>query len=125
MDKWQAQHKLWSSFGYPAYDASSVPDGDDEDNRPSFPYITYQGIDGVFDSDTPSSISIWTRSYSWIQANTISNPVLQALKNGGITVKYDEGIIWVTLGDPASQNMGDPNDDLIRRKVISILIHFL
>ena len=122
MDKWQAQYNLWSSFGYPAYDASSVPDGN---NKPSFPYITYQGVDGTFDSDIPVTVSIWTRDYSWSQANAISNTIYQALKNGGETVRYSDGLIWATPGSPFSQNMGDPDDDLIRRKVLNVLLHFV
>lgn len=121
MDKWQAQYKLWSSFGLPAYDASSVPDGDD---KPDFPYITYQGVDGTFNSDIPASVSVWTRDYSWLPANAISDTIYQALKNGGVTVRYDGGIIWVTAETPFSQNMGDPDDDLIRRKVLNVLLHF-
>lgn len=121
MDKWQAQYKLWSSFGLPAYDASSVPDGDD---KPDFPYITYQGVDGTFNSDIPASVSVWTRDYSWLPANAISDTIYQALKNGGVTVRYDGGIIWITAETPFSQNMGDPDDDLIRRKVLNVLLHF-
>ena len=121
MDKWQAQYNLWSSFGIPAYDASSVPDGD---NTPDFPYITYQGTDGMFDSDASVYVSIWTRSFSWIQANELSNAVYQRLKNGGVVVPYDDGIIWVTAGEPFSQNMGDPNDDLVRRKLLNVTLHF-
>lgn len=121
MDKWQAQYILWSSFGIPAYDAASVPDGD---NAPSFPYITYQGVDGTFDSDLHVTVSIWTRDYSWTQANSISNTIYDAFKDGGITVRYDGGIIWATAENPFSQNMGDPNDDLIRRKVLNFILHF-
>lgn len=122
MDKWQAQYKLWSSFGLPAYDASSVPDGDD---RPNFPYLTYSGVDGTFDSDIPVTVSVWTRDYSWSQANRISDTIYQALKNGGATVRHDDGIIWATAESPFSQNMGDPDDDLIRRKILNILLHFV
>ena len=121
MDKWQAQYDFWSSFGIPAYDASSVPDGD---NRPDFPYITYNGVDGTFKSDIPTSASIWTRDFSWLSANEISNAIYQTLKNGGIVVPYDRGIIWVTAENPFAQNMGDPDDDLIRRKVLNVALHF-
>lgn len=121
MDKWQAQYKLWSSFGLPAYDASSVPDGDD---KPDFPYITYNGVDGTFDSNVPTSVSIWTRDYSWSRANAISDTIYWAIKDGGITVRYNDGIIWATAETPFSQNMGDPDDDLIRRKVLNVLLHF-
>lgn len=121
MDKWQAQYKLWSSFGIPAFDASSVPDGDD---APDFPYITYQGVDGTFDAVIPVSVNVWTRNYSWSQANEISNDIYEAVKDGGIVVRYDQGVIWATAENPFSQNLGDPNDDLIRRKVLNILLHF-
>lgn len=121
MDKWQAQYKLWASFGVPAYDASSVPDGE---LRPDFPYITYQGVDGTFDSDVPTSVSIWTRDYSWLQANALSDLIFQALKYGGRVIHYDEGIIWATAETPFAQNLGDPNDDLIRRKVLNVVLHF-
>lgn len=121
MDKWQAQYNLWSSFGMPVYDANSVPDGDD---KPDFPYITYTGIDGMFDTDVPTTISVWTRGTSWRPADSISDTIYKAIENGGIIVPYDGGIIWVTPRTPFSQNFGDPSDDLIRRKIINVTLHF-
>ena len=121
VDKWQAQYNFWSMFGIPVYDATSVPDGDD---APEFPYITYNGINSMFDEDAMSTASIWTRNTSWREADSISDQILSTLKNGGIAVPYTGGIIWFTAGVPFSQNMGDPNDDLIRRKILNVTLHF-
>ena len=120
-NKWQAQYQFWSSFGIPAYDATSVPDGDD---KPDYPYITYSGVNGDFDEDAMSSASIWTRGTSWADADRISDQIQSALENGGVVVPYTGGMIWFTIGVPFSQNMGDPNDDLIRRKVLNVTLHF-
>lgn len=121
INKWQAQYQFWSSFGLPVYDAASVPDGDD---APAFPYITYSGVNGNFNESSASSISVWTRGTSWTEADTISDQIQEALKNGGAVVPYDGGIVWITPGEPFSQNMGDPEDDLIRRKYIIVQLHF-
>ena len=121
MDKWKAQYNFWSSFGIPAFDAASVPDGDD---APDFPYITYTGTNGDFDTDTTVIASIWTRNTSWAEADRISNEIQAFLNNGGAVVPYDDGIIWITMGSPFAQNMGDPDDDLIRRKILNVTLHF-
>lgn len=121
MNKWQAQYQFWASFGVSAYDAASVPTGDD---APSFPYITYEGTDAPFDGDMPVNVSIWTRSTAWTQADALSDAIFAALKNGGKVVNYDGGMIWITAATPFSQNMGDPDDDLIRRKLLGVTLHF-
>lgn len=121
MNKWQAQYSFWSGFGVPAYDAASVPTGD---NAPPFPYITYTGMDAIFDSDVIADASIWTREFSWNNANALSDTIRNELKNGGKVIPYDGGIIWITANEPFAQNMGDPSDDLIKRKLLSVTLHF-
>lgn len=121
MNKWQAQYAFWSGFGIPAYDAASVPTGD---NAPPFPYITYTGMDAPFDSDVIADASIWTREFSWNDANALSDTIRDELKNGGKAIPYDGGIIWITANEPFAQNMGDPSDDLIKRKLLSVTLHF-
>lgn len=121
MNKWEAQYSFWSSFGVPAYDAASVPTGDD---APPFPYITYEGVDAPFNGEVPVLASIWTRGFPWESANSLSDTIFDALKNGGVVVPYDGGIIWITANTPFSQNMGDPSDDLVKRKLLSVTLHF-
>ena len=120
MDRWQSQFAFWNSFGVPAYEQSAVPDLDDVD----FPYITYPAMTAPFGGDTVASPSIWTRSPSWLEADALADTIEQRLKNGGEVVLYDGGMIWVTAETPFAQSMGDPNDDLIKRKVLTIGLHF-
>lgn len=120
MDKWQAQYTFWSSFGVPAYEENSVPDLDSV----TFPYITYQAVSAPFDGDVQQTASIWTRSTSWARADELSDQVEARLKNGGAVTRYDGGILWFTAEAPFSQSMGDPDDDRIKRKQLSVALHF-
>lgn len=118
VDKWQALYNFWSSFGVPAYEENSVPDQDDV----VFPYITYGAITSGFDNDHSGVASIWTNSTSWLSADTMAELISERLKNGGEVVAYTGGIIWITL--ESIQSMGDPEDDRIKRKLISVVYHF-
>ena len=117
-DKWEALYNFWSSFGIPAYEENSVPDSDDV----TFPYITYNALTAEFDSDLSDAASIWTKSTSWLSADTIANTIAARLKNGGETIPYADGMIWITL--ESIQSMGDPNNDKIKRKLLMVVYHF-
>lgn len=121
MDKWEAQYKFWSGFGVPAYEQNSVPDAD----HVVFPYITYEAASSTFNDDAYLTASIWTRSVSWLEADTISDSIESALNNGGSIVPHDDGAIWYTAGNPFSRSMGDPNDSLVKRKYLSVTAHFI
>lgn len=120
MDKYQAQALFWNSFNVPAYEVNSVPDLD----TVAFPYITYEMYSNTFNGDITASASVWTRSTSWLSADTITNAIETALRDGGQIMHYDGGMIWVTAGNPFAQNMGDPSDDRIKRKRLSVVLHF-
>lgn len=120
MDRYEAQYSFWASFGVPAYEENSVPDLEDV----TFPYITYQAAASAFDEDARLSANVWTRSTSWLQADTIANAIIARLKDGGENIAYDGGCIWVTPEAPLVQNMGDPEDDRIKRKLVSVVLHF-
>lgn len=123
MDKYQAQYAFWASFGVEAYEANSVPDQDEV----QFPYITYEPVSGPFGSDILVSASVWTRSTSWLAADTLAETILARLggrDGGGVTLTYDGGAIWITPEDSYARPMGDPDDDRIKRKVLSVVLHF-
>lgn len=119
MDRWEAQYSFWASFGVPAYEENSVPDLDEV----TFPYITYQAVTSPFDGDAMVNASIWTRSTSWLSADQLSDAVETRLKNGGATVPYTGGLLWYTAETPFAQNMGDPDDDRIKRKLLALILH--
>lgn len=120
-DRWQAQYAFWAGLlDVPVYEENSVPDAD----TVSFPYLTYQAVMGGFDTDTSVSASIWTRSTSWAQADTLANGAFAAIENGGKSVPYDGGMIWFTAGEPFAQSMGDPDDNSVKRKLLNVMAHF-
>lgn len=121
MDRWEAQYKFWSGFGVPAYEQNSVPDAD----HVVFPYITYEAVSALPGSNAYPTASIWTRSTSWLGADSLSDEIERTLRDGGILTPHDGGAIWFTPGAPFSTSMGDPNDDLVKRKVISVTAHFI
>jgi hypothetical protein len=120
MDKWQAQYNFWSSFGVPAFEESAVPDS----GKVSFPYITYQAMSAPFGNVTYPNANIWSRSTSWEEADAISDLIENTIKNGGAVVPYDGGIIWVVSEDTFSRSLADPSDNMIRRKLLSVALHF-
>lgn len=116
MDKEQALHSFWSQF-CTAYEENSVPD------NAVLPYITYQKAFGDFDQPTAMTGSIYTRSTSWRQADSILNQIDNAIKEGGQIITFDDGKIYFTKGTPFAQTMGE-DDRNIKRYVINLSVKF-
>ena len=121
MDKFQAIHSFWSSFGLNAYDESTVPDSDD---RPALPYITYDAVISNIGSPTAMSGSLWYYGTSWSQVTTKMIEIETALGLGGRIIPCDGGAIWIKRGTPFAQRMPDEND-MIRRIFINIEAEYL
>lgn len=118
MDKEQTLHSFWSSFGVNAYDPNTVPD-----DAP-FPRITYEVITNEFGVPTSLNGSIWDRSTGWNTITTICNQIDSRLSQGGQTLRYDGGMMWIKKGSPFASRLGDP-DDTIRRIVINIEVEYV
>ena len=111
-DRWQSQYEFWSQFGVPAYEENSVPDIKDMP-EPKYPYITYEAAAGGFDDQIPITASIWDRSNSWEKADKLADEIEHYIRLSNAT-RYDKGM-----------NMGDPDDDLIKRKLINVYFEFM
>lgn len=119
MDRWEALYDFWSSFGMPAYDDTSVP------ADATFPYITYQASVGPFEQLQNISASVWTESHSWLTADTKADEIEQYIKEMGCP-SVKGGRYRVFIGDtPFAQNMGDPDNDLIKRKLLNVTFEFM
>lgn len=114
-------HSFWSSFGLTAYEENSVPTGDE---KPSFPYITYQLVVDSFDNEVSMTASLWDNSTSWAYLTVKSNEIAQIIGRGGIILDCDGGKIWVKKGVPFIQNMSDPSNTNIKRKLINITVEY-
>jgi hypothetical protein len=119
MDKLQALHDFWSSFGIPAYDELTVPDGAE------LPYITYEAASDDFENTLYLTASIWYRDESWASITAKEKQISEAIGRGGYTKHYDEGAFWLYKRSPWAQRMNDPDDDMIRRIILQYSIEFL
>ena len=119
MTKAAAIYRFWSGFGLTAYEENTVP------NDAAFPYITYQLVTDSFDREIQLTASIWYRSESWAGINAKTEEISQKISRGGKIIPCDGGAIWLKRGQPFAQNMGDENDDLIKRKYLNITAEFI
>lgn len=122
MTKAAAIYQFWSLFELPAYEENSIYSLDE---KPAFPYITYELNTDSFDSDVVLSASLWYRSSSWVNANAKAEEISAEIGRGGKLVSCDNGYIWIKRRSPFSQAMGDDSDDMIKRILISISVEFL
>ena len=118
MDKWQALHSFWNSFGIPAYDETTVPD-----NHGDF-YITYQAVTDSLDRAIPMSANIWKlNTNSWSDISQKAEQISYALETVK-TIPLDIGYLYITRGQPFAQRMQEENDTL-RRIHINIMAEYL
>ncbi len=119
MNKIQALHSFWSSFGLVAYDATSVPD------NAELPYITYEVSSADFNIDLAQTANLWYRSTSWKDITEKEMQIADYISHGGIMITYDNGAFWLKKGVPWAQRMSDEQDDTIRRMILNIEIEFI
>lgn len=121
MDKWQAQYNFWNGFGVPAYEANTVPDA----KGLTYPYITYSAVGGGFEEPIVTSASIWDMSATWARADALSDLIEHTIRTMGCP-KIDGGRMRVTIGETTfAQSMGDPDNDKIRRKLLTVTFEFM
>lgn len=121
MNKAQALHKFWSSFGLKAYDENVVLD-----SKTPFPYIGYQSATDALGSVLNLSASLWYRGDDGSQIEAKTEEIAKVLPaHGYYIMPVDGGYVWIQRGRPFAQRMGDPDDPLIRRMIINIQAEFL
>ena len=95
------------------------------ENPPSYPYLTYEvRTDAFGDYDTPLNFSLWYRSSSWKSADAKVEEISAAIGRDGIVYPIDGGYMLIQRGAPFAQDMNDPSDDMVKRKLCSISVRF-
>lgn len=126
MDKMQALHSFWSSFGIPAIDEQSAYDEKAmADLSITYPYLSYEAAVSEIDEPVALSADIWYKSTSWAGIEAKAQQIANAIGYGGTMIPYDGGAIWIKRGTPAYQRMGAENVFDIRRIHININAEFL
>ena len=118
MTKEQAIQQFWSSFGVPAYDENTVPDGAE------LPYITYEVATDAINYTVITNASIWGWGKSWQETTDLLNLVSAEIGLGGTTRKYDGGLMWIKKGTPFARRTPD-SDDSIRHISMNIETDFI
>ena len=122
MDKSQALHSFWSSFGLTAYDEASIPSGD---NAPPFPYISYTVATDALGAAIPLSASLWYKSTSWREITLKAEEIAQSIEQMEKPIPLDVGYLWIVRGNPFAQRMSEPGDNTIRRILLNIMVEYL
>lgn len=120
MDKAQALHNFWSSFGLTAYSSDTVPD-----DR-TFPYITYDVATDSLDYVINLNASLWYRSMSWSEISRKTQEISEYISTmNPPTMELDDGRLYITKGNPFAQRMSDEGSNDIRRMLLSVNVEFL
>lgn len=118
MNKEQALHEFFSSFGVPAYDENTIPDD------AKLPYITYSVTVDNYDNICPLNMAIWDKGQSWQSVTELSHEVAKKVDNMG-RIRIDDGLVYITRGSPFAQRMADESNKEIRRIVINLWVNYL
>ena len=115
-----AVYNFLSSFGIPAYAATSVP------HDAQYPYITYQLVIGeMFEPEVSMPVNVWYRTDSEAQPNAKVREMYDRIGFSGVTIPCDGGMIWIKRGVPWSQSIGgEGEDDKLKRRYINMDVDF-
>lgn len=119
MDKAQAIHSFWSSFGLTAYDENSVPD------NAQMPYITYSVVTDSMEYVALLTGSLWYRDTSWEDISIMAMAISGYLKDGCVIPLDDRGYVYLYRGTPFAQRMSDGTDDMVKRIYFNVNAEFL
>lgn len=127
MNRIQALHNFWNSFGLRAFDENTVPDGAMDPESPEYlgQYITYDVSDSGWDEDVPLMANLWYLDYSWKDITEKAMEIGEYISRGGIMLSCDEGAVWVKKAPTFAQRMAHEGYDNIRRIVLSIEVEYI
>lgn len=116
-----AVYEWMSSFGIPAYAATSTPDD------AAFPYITYDlAVDGWDGGEVNVTTNVWYRTDSEAQPNAKVREMTERLRHGGETRPCDGGMLWFKKGSPWAQAVRvEGEDERIKRRYVNVIIEYL
>lgn len=123
MTKAACVQKFMSSFGLAAVQEAAFPA--DPVARPSFPYLTWSASFDALGVEVPVSLSLWYRSEGWVAVNDKMAEISAAVGRGGVFLPCDGGGVWIRRGVPFAQQMGDPDDDMIKRMYINLVAEYI
>lgn len=120
MTKAAALYQFFSSFGMPAYAASSVPDD------VVFPYLTYELITSAWGGgEVGLTVNLWFYTTSEAIPNAKAQEFSNAIGLGGVILPCDGGAIWLKRGSPWCQSLKDETSPTIKRRYLNAAAEYL
>lgn len=120
MNKVQALHQFWNSYGIPAYEETSVPE------FATMPYITYKQATDSFENLVLLDANVWYRSNSWIEITEKVEEIAKDIKEFGFKIlTFHDGYIYLTPGTPFSQAIDEESDDKVKRIYLNVNAEYL
>lgn len=117
-----ALYSFFSGFSIDAWEENSVYA---LESAPDYPYLTYEmNTDAFCETDISLTCSLWYRSTSWAAANAKSEEISASIGRMGKLIPCDGGYILIMRGSPFAQSLGDPSDDMVKRKLINLTARF-
>ena len=122
MDRIQALQAFFNSF-LPAYEENAIYSAP---IQPKMPYLTYEGLYGLYDSDitAPTSVTFqtWFREVSPENAYKMTKRISKAIGSKK-RLDFDGGYMFIKKeSSPFGALMGDDADDVVKRMVHRINI---
>ena len=118
MDKMQALHSFWSSFGWKAYNENSIPD------NAVLPYITYEAGTDSFGYPIALAASLFCRDTGWATLVNKAEQIKIRIDSEPY-INYDGGAIRIMRASPWVNDGSDSTDDTILIKRLNIMAEFL
>lgn len=121
MNKYQAIYQWFNSFGIPFYVETNVPN----EKEITYPYGTYQNIIDAWGNSVSITVRLYYRSTSEAEINKMADKFSAVLRDGGVRITCDEGMMWVTKGTPFCQAILDDTDTTIKSRYINMNVEYL
>lgn len=114
-------NQFLSGFGIPAYASTSVPED------ATYPYLTYDLVigRGWNSGEVNMPVNLWFRTESEAIPNAKVRQIEQVLRDGGMQVPCDGGVLWIKKGSPWAQAVREEGDDMIKRRYVNVNVEYL
>ena len=119
MDRFQAIHSFWASFGIPAFNKYAVPD------IAALPYLTYDTAIGSIDDIIPLNATIY---YGGTLLDNLSKKTEEIYKkivnDDPVTIEFEGGYLWIYKSGIFAQDMPSDSDN-VKSKLITVYAEFI
>lgn len=119
MDKSQCIDQFWNSFGWKAYDESTVPED------VTMPYISYTVSLDNLGNPVMMDASLWDYTRSWETVSKKVDEISEAIDHQyPPAIAIDGGRVYITKGTPFAQRVSDSSNTMVRRIHLNLEVEF-